>query len=94
MAHSVLLPELGGDVVTAKLLKAEHRRDREAGGWLSLKQYATGAATTFPRSPGGRAALAWWRRKSPSRGAEVGGAAAEQLASLARAEAWLDGGSP
>ncbi|HMV66027.1 MAG TPA: hypothetical protein PKA64_04180 [Myxococcota bacterium] len=76
-------------MTTTKLLKAEHRRDRETGGWLSLKQYATGAATSFPRSPAGRAALAWWRKKSPTRARLVERAGTEQIESMRRAEARL-----
>lgn len=72
--------------MSTKLLKWEHRHDASR---LSLRLFAASMASCFPRSPVGRAALAWWRKKSPTRALLVERAGAEQIESMRRAEARL-----
>lgn len=79
--------------MSTKLLKHEHRLSILAEG-LPLRTFAALMARLYPRSQVGRAALAWWQRKSPTRAALVEREGAETIASMQRVEARLFGEGP
>lgn len=67
--------------MSTKLLKREHR-SHELG--FSLRGFARHYATLFPRSPVGRASLAWLRRKSRTQADSVESEAVERSAQTQR----------